>query len=131
MIQEAITKKQAPLTLLDGYPRNQDNYEAWFKQMNNVIDVAGVLVYESNLKDLQRRILERGKSRYLNSVFTCNTLNNSHRSDDNLDSLQKRFEIYEKETKPVIEKLSSDVFSFISFLAFLVSYILCKHISSI
>ena len=99
--------------------------------MNNVIDVAGVLVYESNLKDLQRRILERGKSRYLNSVFTCNILNNSHRSDDNLDSLQKRFEIYEKETKPVIEKLSSDVFSFISFSTFLVSYILCKHISSI
>eukprot|EP00980_Cylindrotheca_fusiformis_P013522 scaffold3450_cov114-Cylindrotheca_fusiformis.AAC.27 len=79
--------------LVDGFPRNFDNLNGWANWMHSVADVLGVLVYQCPLSVLEERILERAKK--------------SGRSDDNLESLRKRFKTFEDETMPTIETLRS------------------------
>lgn len=59
--------------------------------MTDVADVLGVLHYRCPLSILERRVMERSKD--------------SGRSDDNLDSLRRRFKTFEGETVPVINTL--------------------------
>jgi hypothetical protein len=59
--------------------------------MENVAVLSSVLFYTCPLAVLEQRILQRGKE--------------SGRADDNLQSLQKRFQTFEHETMPVIETL--------------------------
>lgn len=79
------------LFLVDGFPRNFDNLHGWAIHMHNDANVLGVLVYQCPLPVLEKRILERGKE--------------SGRSDDNLESLRKRFKTFESDTLPIIETL--------------------------
>lgn len=77
--------------LVDGFPRNFDNLEGWERCMQKVASVWGVLVYQCPLSVLEERILERAKA--------------SGRSDDNLESLRKRFKTFEDDTVPIIDTL--------------------------
>lgn len=77
--------------LVDGFPRNFDNLEGWAKCMRNVANVWGILVYQCPLSVLEARIMERAKD--------------SGRSDDNLESLRKRFKTFELDTMPIIDTL--------------------------
>jgi UMP-CMP kinase len=77
--------------LIDGFPRNFDNLEGWTRCMTGVADVWGVLYYQCPLSILEKRVMERSKD--------------SGRSDDNLDSLRRRFNTFEGETVPVINTL--------------------------
>lgn len=63
--------------LIDGFPRNKDNLDGWNRQMGDKANVKGVLFFECSEKICVERCLERGKS--------------SGRSDDNEESLTKRF----------------------------------------
>jgi adenylate kinase family enzyme len=75
------------LFLVDGFPRNFDNLSGWCRVMSDVAALESVLVYQCPLSVLQERILERAKV--------------SGRSDDNIESVQKRFRTFESETVPV------------------------------
>jgi len=89
--------------LIDGFPRNFDNLEGWARCMttnineNDVSDNAdvaavwGVLSYDCPLPILEDRVMERSKD--------------SGRSDDNLQSLRRRFKTFQEETVPVISTL--------------------------
>jgi UMP-CMP kinase len=77
--------------LVDGFPRNFDNLEGWTHCMKEVAMVWGALVYQCPLPILEQRILERAKA--------------SGRSDDNLESIRKRFTTFEDETVPIIDTL--------------------------
>ena len=88
-MEEATGRSQ--VFLIDGFPRNFDNLDGWAKLMTGVATVDGVLAYECPLDVLEERILERAKG--------------SGRSDDNLESLRRRFMTFEAETVPVIETL--------------------------
>jgi len=79
--------------LVDGFPRNAENMEAFEKVFKNKVDVKFCLYYECSFETMEARILERAKT--------------SGRSDDNLESLKKRFDTYQNETKPVIELFES------------------------
>ena len=59
--------------------------------MESVAAVSGVLFYSCPLEVLEGRILERAKV--------------SGRSDDNIESLRKRFNTFEDQTMPVIDTL--------------------------
>jgi UMP-CMP kinase len=87
---EQVPEKKV-LFLVDGFPRNYDNLSGWCSVMKDVAALEAVLVYQSPLHVLQKRILERAKV--------------SGRSDDNLESVQKRFTTFERETMPVVETL--------------------------
>ena len=73
--------------LLDGFPRNQDNINEWNKQMKNVADVVAVVYFEVPDDVMKQRLLGR----------------NEGRADDNEETIAKRLETFNAETKPVID----------------------------
>ena len=77
--------------LVDGFPRNFDNLDGWTATMPALTSVAGVLHYDCPLEILEKRVLERAKD--------------SGRSDDNLESLRKRFKTFQTDTIPVVDML--------------------------
>ncbi|XP_048395632.1 UMP-CMP kinase [Stegostoma tigrinum] len=85
MAQDATKNK----FLIDGFPRNTDNLDGWNKQMDNNADVKFVLFFDCSNEVCIERCLERGKD--------------SGRTDDNVQSLQKRIQTYTQSTKPIIE----------------------------
>jgi UMP-CMP kinase len=91
MEEEAAVKGRQVLFLVDGFPRNFDNLEGWCREMNDVTNLQAVLVYQCPLEVLEERILLRAAD--------------SGRSDDNLESLRKRFRTFETDTVPVVDIL--------------------------
>jgi UMP-CMP kinase len=87
-----IKQEQSKLFLLDGFPRQLDQAEKFEETVlfvNKVCKSRGVLFYDCNEQIMCERLLERGKS--------------SGRSDDNMESIKKRFVTYKEATLPVIE----------------------------
>ena len=64
-------------------------WEGWEKEIGDAVDLQGVINFECSEDILTERILERGKT--------------SGRSDDNLESLKKRFATFYNETMPVVQ----------------------------
>ena len=62
--------------LVDGFPRNEDNYNGWNEVMGDSIDLAGVLHFVVEEETLIQRIIARGQS--------------SGRTDDNMETLRRR-----------------------------------------
>lgn len=117
--------------LVDGFPRNFDNLKGWIQYMmmmttmmkeqkdehddsnkhendtrattttttttttpSPIASIAAVLVYTCPLEVLTQRILQR-------------SIEAPGRSDDNLETLQKRFRTFEQDTVPVIDTLAA------------------------
>jgi adenylate kinase family enzyme len=76
--------------LIDGFPRNVENDDVWRKMMEEDADVKGLIYMKCGEGTMEQRILERAKT--------------SGRPDDNIETLKKRFKVYDNETKPIIEK---------------------------
>ena len=70
--------------LIDGFPRNQENLEIWQKILGEEINVPFILFLDANEDEMIHRILERAKT--------------SGRDDDNMESLKKRFGVFNNET---------------------------------
>ncbi len=66
--------------------------QGWTDEMVDV-DVAGVLFYDCPEDEMERRLLERGKT--------------SGRTDDNIEAIRKRFRTYIDSTMPIIEHFAS------------------------
>lgn len=79
--------------LIDGFPRGQDNIDAWDNQMS-YHNVSKVLDFECPEEVLVGRLLERGKS--------------SGRSDDNIETIRKRFQTHVEACKPVLARYKKD-----------------------
>jgi len=87
--------------LIDGFPRNFDNLAGWTRCMTrseinddantDAAAVWGVLSYDCPLSILEERVMQRSKD--------------SGRSDDNLESLRRRFKTFQGETMPVVDTL--------------------------
>lgn len=75
--------------LVDGFPRNQGNQDAWEAVVGDAATVRAMLFFECPLPVLEARIL--GRAEY------------SGRADDNVESLRKRFATYKRETMPIVE----------------------------
>lgn len=75
--------------LIDGFPRNKDNLQGWNRKMADKVQLLFVLFFECSEDQCVERCLKRGES--------------SGRSDDNLESLKKRFHTYINDTMPIIE----------------------------
>ncbi|KAL6861401.1 hypothetical protein ACP4OV_017101 [Aristida adscensionis] len=71
--------------LIDGFPRNEDNRRAY----ENIIKIEPefVLFIDCSKEEMERRILNR----------------NQGRDDDNIDTIRKRFEVFQESTLPVIQ----------------------------
>ena len=86
LLKQAIDGSSAPGVLIDGFPRQLDQAGAFEKQVS---DFEFVLFFDCPEEEMERRLLERGKT--------------SGRSDDNLNSIRKRFRTFIETSMPVIE----------------------------
>lgn len=80
--------------LVDGFPRSLNNLEAWNEVVKGQVNVKCCMYIEVCEGVLEARLLERGKT--------------SGRSDDNLDSIRKRFITFHKDSIPVVERFRSE-----------------------
>ena len=87
VLKEYISKEKKKKILVDGYPRNQENIDEWEKQMKDLVVVKGALYIEVSNDEMKKRLLGR----------------NEGRADDNEETIGKRLETFEKETKPIVE----------------------------
>lgn len=73
--------------LIDGFPRNQDNLDGWIKQMQDKVNLKFVLVFDCTEAICVDRCLNR----------------NIGRTDDNVESLKKRFNVFYHDSLPIID----------------------------
>ena len=75
--------------LIDGFPRNQDNFDGWERVIGSSVDVPFVLFMDADEDTMISRILKRSET--------------SGRNDDNIESLKKRFATFRNETMPIVD----------------------------
>lgn len=75
--------------LLDGFPRSLSNLEAWYEVFGRDSELPKMLYFECPYDVLEKRVL--GRAKY------------TERSDDNIESLKKRFDTFKAETLPTVE----------------------------
>jgi UMP-CMP kinase len=73
--------------LIDGFPRNQNNWDGWMSVFGKEAEQPAMLFFECPWEVQEERIL--GRAKY------------SGRSDDNPESLKKRFVTFKEETLPI------------------------------
>jgi len=88
LLEDAIFESGKSKVMVDGFPRNQNNLDGWEEQMKGKVDIEFVLFLSCPQDVCTGRILKRSET--------------SGRSDDNLESLKKRFNTYINETMPVV-----------------------------
>ena len=93
LLNNAMEKSGSTKFLVDGFPRDLDNLRCWEKKMSAVAEVQFLLFLDCPQEIMLDRLLERGKT--------------SGRSDDNADSIRKRFQTYEDSTRPIINHFRS------------------------
>lgn len=89
LLLNAMKASGAEYFLVDGFPRNANNLEGWEKVVGKQADVLGCLFFDCPEEVMEARLLERGKT--------------SGRTDDNVESIRKRFKTYQNETFPIIQ----------------------------
>ena len=75
--------------VIDGFPRNQDNYDGWTSVMGDISETPFVIFFDLSEKAMIERIRIRGKT--------------SGRNDDTEEVLIKRFKTFHKATMPIVE----------------------------
>jgi UMP-CMP kinase len=88
LLLREMKRNRMPYYLIDGFPRNEDNFNGWFRETEGIADVIGTIVLNTD----KNRVLERLRVR--------------GRSDDNIATIERRFDIFNKETIPVIQQLN-------------------------
>ncbi|EGD79111.1 cytidylate kinase [Salpingoeca rosetta] len=89
LIHKAMEAHDGNLFLIDGFPRNADNFDGWAERMGDKVDARFVLFLDCDEETSTQRCLQRAAS--------------SGRVDDNVESLKKRHRTYEESTMPVID----------------------------
>ncbi len=90
MDAELDSVKDAAGVIFDGFPRTYAQAEALKNLLNKRgTDVSVMLNIQVDEEELIKRLLERGKT--------------SGRSDDNLETIKKRLDTYNRDTTPVID----------------------------
>jgi len=93
LILEEVNKSNHQLFLIDGFPRNKDNYEGWCtlsSKYENIV-VSKVLFLNCSEETMLKRICKRaGESTEI-------------RVDDNVDAFKKRINTFVNETMPIVQ----------------------------
>ena len=88
-----LGQSDKPGFLIDGFPRNQENYDVWAKVLgecaNVECDEKYCMFFECSEKVMEERLLKRAET--------------SGRSDDNIETIKKRFRTFVESTVPVCD----------------------------
>ncbi|KFM75184.1 UMP-CMP kinase, partial [Stegodyphus mimosarum] len=93
LIEEAMKTSASDKFLIDGFPRNKDNLDGWNREMADKANVQFILFIDCSEEACVERCLKRGAE-------------GSGRSDDNIDSLKKRFHTFHQDTLPIVNQFS-------------------------
>lgn len=77
--ENIMSLKTDQISLIDGFPRNEDNVHWWQEEAAAYIDVLGVIYLDCEVETMKKRILGR----------------NQGRSDDNEEVFTHRIEIFQ------------------------------------
>lgn len=120
LIEERLNKDDCKNGfIIDGFPRNLDQaieYDKILKKLG--YEVGYVISINMNEKTLEKRITGRRICEDCKSIYNINDLESSpqvesicdncggklyQRNDDNLESFQTRYKMYQEKTQPIIE----------------------------
>lgn len=59
LIQNILQLKKDQISLIDGFPRNQDNIDWWKKEAENDIEVLGVIYLDCSEENMKMRVQGR------------------------------------------------------------------------
>ncbi|XP_046430165.1 UMP-CMP kinase [Neodiprion virginianus] len=90
LLAQAMEQSGSNRFLIDGFPRNTNNLDGWNEAMSDKVNFLGVLFFDCSEQVCINRCLLRGAS-------------GSGRSDDNEETLKKRFQTYQNSTIPIIK----------------------------
>ena len=90
LLKNAIEVNGNRRYLFDGFPRNQENWDEFDKQLTDQVVVRNLIYFDCPQQTLIDRIMQRAKT--------------SGRADDNPETIKKRLDTFEKETLPIIEQ---------------------------
>ncbi len=93
LIRKAMLNSGSSRFLIDGFPRNFDNLQGWNENMKDVI-VDSCIFLDCPEGELKRRLGIRAKT--------------SGRSDDNIETLEKRLITFRESTLPVVEQFKNN-----------------------
>ena len=89
LLKRAMEESESSVFLIDGFPRDAENVRGWNETAGDSTDVRALLFLDCSEDVMTERLMERAKT--------------SGRSDDNAESIKKRFRVYAEATRPVIE----------------------------
>lgn len=93
LLYKAMTQSGHKHFLIDGFPRNAENNDNWIKMLGDKVDFKFVLFFDCPETVMEQRLLKRGET--------------SGRSDDNIESIKKRFRTYIESTIPVVDSYAA------------------------
>ncbi len=109
-IKNKLSKTNSTLTIFDGFPRNKEQAD----KLDEILTIDLVIYLNLSKEEAINRILNRltcSKCGFITKKQNIDSLmcpecggNLAQRSDDTLEALNKRFELYEKETYPLLER---------------------------
>ncbi len=96
LIKRTLEKDKKSTYLLDGFPRSKENIKVWDKLIGKKsAEVILLLYFNCSLETMEKRLLKRGET--------------SGRSDDNAETIKKRFATFQEQTEPVLKTFKDDV----------------------
>lgn len=124
LLEERITKEDCQNGyILDGFPRNISQAESYMKLLEKLNRPLGYVIYLDASKEVtQKRIVGRLSCPTCGAVYndqiddnkpkkfgTCDICNGplTKRSDDNLETFEKRYQTYMNETYPLLDYFRS------------------------
>lgn len=96
---ESNKNLEKTIYLIDGYPRNQENFDAW-KIYADKVEFVGCLNFTCGFEIMKERIIQR--------VAETKAKGNKVRTDDNEEVMKKRYAGHIKDTLPVVEYFKKD-----------------------
>ena len=84
LLSDAIDRQKEKHIVMDGFPINEENYEAWNMNIKEKLDA--IFYFEITENEMKKRLLKRNE-----------------RDDDNEISIRERIRTFNYETKPLIE----------------------------
>lgn len=120
LIEERLSREDCKNGfIIDGFPRNLDQAIEYDKILSNLgYDIGNVFLLNIETKTLEKRITGRRVCEECNAIYNINDTAKApqvesvcdkcggklyQRKDDNLESFQTRFAMYQEKTEPIIE----------------------------
>eukprot|EP00127_Corallochytrium_limacisporum_P003678 Clim_evm10s152 gene=Clim_evmTU10s152 len=88
LLKNAMEASDKSKFLIDGFPRNNDNLDGWYKVMGDAANVEAVLFFDCPEETCLERALKRGET--------------SGRTDDNVESWRKRYRTFVNDSLPIV-----------------------------